>query len=121
MTDRHPGQPLTRARSPWVHGGPIEIGGVVEHVWRRRVGDGELRAIVGHEPHGWHLSVSFVDHKGRPSRYPTWDELADARYQLAPLEVTLAMVLPPPAEYVAVHDSTFHLHEWHDPPDGVKG
>jgi hypothetical protein len=89
----------------------MEIGGVLERVWVRRVGDGVLTAIVGREPKGWHLSISFIDNGGRNSRYPRWDEIADARYQLVPEAVTMAMILPPPADYVALHDTTFHLHE----------
>jgi hypothetical protein len=91
--------------------GEVNIGGVREYVWRRRVGDGTLTVIVGEEPAGWHLSISFADHRGRNSRYPRWDEIADARYQHTPSDVTMAMILPPPGEYVAVHDTTFHLHQ----------
>jgi hypothetical protein len=53
----------------------------------------------------WHLSIS---HK---SRYPTWDEIRDARYKFLPLNITIAMILPPPSEYVNVHPNCFHLHE----------
>lgn len=49
-----------------------------------------LRVIVAWEVgHGWHLSISH------PSRYPTWDEIRDARYDLVPDGCTLAMLLPP--------------------------
>ena len=44
-------------------------------------------------------------------RYPTWDEIADARDELLPGDVEFVMYLPRSGEYVAVHDSTFHLHE----------
>jgi hypothetical protein len=54
---------------------------------------------------GWHLSISH------PSRYPTWDEIAEARYQLIPDDVTVGMVLPPSDEYVNAHPNCFHLHE----------
>jgi hypothetical protein len=77
----------------------------------RRVGDGLLRALVAEEPLGWHLSISFVDPKGRPSRYPHWDEITHARSQLLPGDVGFVMHLPPDGEYIAVHDTTFHLHE----------
>jgi hypothetical protein len=56
----------------------------------------------------WHLSIS------EPSRYPTWDEIADARYQLIPDDVTMAMLLPPPDEYVNVHNNCFHLWQIDD-------
>ena len=62
--------------------------------------------IVGHTPFtGWHLSISH------PARYPTWDEIADARYTLVPDNVTMAMILPPKAEYINLHPNCFHLHE----------
>ena len=53
----------------------------------------------------WHLSISCTD------RYPTWDEIRDARYALLPGDVTMAMLLPPVAEYVNVHENCFHLWE----------
>jgi hypothetical protein len=106
-----PGTSREVRRSAWERDDSIDILGVVENVWRRRVGDGILRVIVGEEPDGWHLSISFADHRGRAVRYPRWDEIADARYELVPADVTMAMLLPPPAEYVAVHDTTFHLHQ----------
>jgi hypothetical protein len=108
----HPGRPLTRARSPWVEvEGEHEIAGVRARVWRRNVGDGRLAAICALEPDGWHLSISHAGHGSRLVRYPTWDEIADARYALLPPDITVAMFLPPPGEYVALHDTTFHLHE----------
>jgi hypothetical protein len=53
----------------------------------------------------WHLSISH------PHRYPDWDTIADARYSLMPDEITVAMFLPPRAEYVNLHKNCFHLHE----------
>lgn len=55
---------------------------------------------------GWHLSIS---HK---FRYPTWDEIAKARYALLPQEHDYVMHLPPPSDYVAIHANCFHLHEF---------
>lgn len=55
--------------------------------------------------YGWHLSISH------PSRYPTWDEVAKARYDLLPTDITIAQILPPPGEYVNVHEFCFHLHQ----------
>ena len=66
---------------------------------------GECSIIVGKEPIGWHLSISH------PSRYPTWDEIHDVRYELVPNHVTMAMILPPQEEYVNRHPNCFHLHE----------
>jgi hypothetical protein len=47
----------------------------------------------------------------KPGRYPTWDEIADARYQFVPNDLTMAMLLPPREQYVNLHETTFHLHE----------
>jgi hypothetical protein len=80
-------------------------------VWRRKVHDGVLVAIVADEPLGWHLSISHRDHHDELRRYPSWDEIAHARYELLPNDVDFVMHLPPPDEYVATHPTTFHLHE----------
>ncbi len=65
------------------------------------------------EAHGWHLSIS---HR---RRYPTWDEIAEARYQLVPDDVTMVMALPPSDTYVNLHPNVFHLHQappnWEEP------
>src|SRR5580765_7472421 len=63
------------------------------------------RIILTEEPGGWHLSIS------RHDRDPSWDEIATARYRLLPAELTFAMFLPPRAEYVNLHQYTFHLYE----------
>lgn len=66
----------------------------------------KLRVIVAWETDdGWHLSISH------PSRYPTWDEIRDARYELLPNDCTMAMLLPPKEQYVNLHPNCFHLHE----------
>lgn len=81
------------------------------------VPDGLLMVIVAREFGKWHLSIS---HRLRiigpggyaiPGRYPTWDEIAHARYALLPDELTFGILLPPKAEYVNLHSTTFHLHE----------
>ncbi len=51
----------------------------------------------------WRLSI------WRPDRYPSWDEIAKARYELLPEDLTFAMLLPPPEEYVNIHNHTFQL------------
>ena len=71
---------------------------------------GPCKVIVGQEPVGldglsWHLSISH------PDRYPTWDEIHEARYKFVPNEVTMAMILPPKEEYVNMHKNCFHLYE----------
>lgn len=67
--------------------------------------DGDLRCIVGKEGGRWHLSMS---HR---SRYPSWDEMADARYRFIPNRAQMAMLAPPREEFVNVHDTTLHLWE----------
>jgi hypothetical protein len=56
----------------------------------------------------WHLSIS---HR---ARLPSWDEVADARYELVPDDVTMALLLPPPGEYLNVHKTTLHLWQIED-------
>lgn len=91
-------------------------GSASARVFRRQVHDGTLSAIVtcnppsAHRP-GWHLSISHAGAGKRPGRYPSWDEITDARYDLVPDEVTMALLLPSRAEYVAVHPTTFQLHQ----------
>ena len=97
----------------WREGRGIVILGVHQRVVQRDVHDGHLSVIVGREPQGWHLSISHRTNemRPRPKRYPTWDEIADARYRFVPDEVTMAMLLPPRDQYVNLHATTFHLHE----------
>lgn len=117
-------KPLTRQRSPW--NGlkmddvlPMELVLLGAKGYERRVHDGILLALVVEEPAGWHMSISHrgnqrragQPHQRNPARYPSWDELAHARYELLPHTVDFVMHLPPPAEYIALHDTTFHLHE----------
>jgi hypothetical protein len=67
---------------------------------------GIVTVFVGQEPIiGWHLSIST------PHRYPTWDEIREARYRFIPNDVTVAMFLPPEDEYVNLHNYCFHLHQ----------
>jgi len=81
-------------------------------IYRRNVHDGWLAAFTGTIPaEGFHLSISHRKPDGSPGRYPSWDEIAHARYELCPADITMAMLLPPMDEYVAVHPTTFHLHE----------
>jgi hypothetical protein len=120
-----PGEPLTRQRSEFLPS-PMDdetvalltAAGCTEVVMlRRQVHDGELRVIRSCDPpeYLWHLSVSHWPRGLRASRrarrYPSWDELAHARYELLPLNIDVVMHLPPPEEFVSVEDTTFHLHE----------
>ena len=104
-------KPITRQRSPWQPTERMTIADVDVAAFRRAVSDGTLRALLAEEPLGWHLSVSFVNHRGMPTRYPTWDELAHARDALLPADIGFVMHLPRADQYVAVHPTTFHLHE----------
>lgn len=79
--------------------------------WQRQVHDGHLSVFAGPEPAGFHLSISHRRSDLTPGRYPSWDEIHDARYRFAPLGVVMAMLLPPQDEYVNLHATTFHLWE----------
>jgi len=105
--------PITRQRSEWEQvNGPADIGGAPSEWFRRRIHDGLLAAIRSEEPEGLHLSVSHQAKSERSAkRYPTWDEIADARDSLLPSDKSFVMHLPKSGEYVALHDTTFHLHE----------
>ena len=112
-------QAMETARSHWEETvPPIELDDhfrasqATVRTFRRRVGDGVLAVILTHHPeYGYQMSVSFMDHRQRLSRYPRWDEIADARYTLIPEEVDMCMRLPPPDQYVALHATTFQLVE----------
>ena len=122
-----PNRPLTRQRSPWIEIDTdrrktaidrlFEDLGLKVKLFRRAVSDGQLYAILGREPDvGLHLSVSWHPPDGvrinaRAKRYPSWDELMHARWELLPHDVPFVMHFPTPEEYLAVHDTTFHLHE----------
>jgi len=106
-------RPLERVRSRWERDedADLEILGTPAACWRRNVHDGRLAVLVALEPAGWHLSISHAPNGRGRGRYPSWDEIADARYTLLPDDIAVAMILPPADEYVALHDTTFHLHE----------
>lgn len=103
--------PITRQRSRWLEAEPEDFFGRIARRFRREVGDGSLWAIVCEEPQGWHLSISFRDRRNELTRYPRWDEIAHARDELLPEDVDFVMWLPKSDDYVALHDTTFHLHE----------
>jgi len=92
----------------------------------RKVGDffggdcyawGDVRAIMRKENGFWHLSISL------PYRYPSWDEIYTAWYDLCPdaQEITGAILLPRKSEYVNVHPNCFHVHQLEEKeiPPGV--
>lgn len=94
----------------WKQGNRMDLGdGNVARFWHK----GQLKALVSRDPvkergiivKRWHLSISH------PDRYPTWDEIKEARYALLSRELTFAMIFPPPSQYVNHHPNCFHLHE----------
>lgn len=73
--------------------------------------DSNCAIIVASEPVGpngalrWHLSISHS------RRYPHWEEIKAARYELIPDEAMMAMILPPAEQYVNLNPYCFHLYE----------
>ena len=89
---------------------PPEVIGGVPNVYNKAFKKDDLRIWVTRDLYSagqvrWHLSISAR------TRYPSWDEIRDARYALIPDECTMAMMLPPKREYVNLHPNCFHLHE----------
>ena len=127
MSNPTPRGPQTKARSPWE---PVnlsiaphlsQIGADEVRGYRRRTGDGVLQVIISHsEKWGWHLSVSFIDHRGKLSRYPRWDEIAAARYDLLPDELVMCLMMPPGERYVNLHETTFQVVEHNRGQIGVE-
>jgi hypothetical protein len=68
---------------------------------------GDCNVFVGRESDrgvlNWHLSIST------PYRNPTWEEIKQARYDLCPHDVTMAMILPPTDQFINIHNFCFHL------------
>jgi hypothetical protein len=96
----------------------VATGALGLRVYQRQVADGHLTVLTGAETAGrdearWHLSISHRtnEHPPKPGRYPTWDEIKDARYRFMPAHIYVAQLLPPADEFVSVHDTTFHLWE----------
>lgn len=67
----------------------------------------ENRLLVLRSTEGGYLHLSI----SHPERYPTWEEIKEARYDLLPNECTVGILLPPKEEYVNIHPNCFHLHE----------
>jgi hypothetical protein len=100
---------------PPVYAALNELG--AEDPWRytKDVADGRLQVLVSPNPDGYHMSIAHlaIDEAGDPSpgRNPSWEEIREARYLFCPPASTMAMLLPPKAEYVNFHETTFHLWE----------
>jgi len=119
--------PITKQRSEWydvtdhavfrpVLDGLQDSGSVEITIAIRRVHDGLLEAFRSTDNGKLHLSIcwkpqSEMQARRGKVRYPTWDEIADARDVLLPEDKEFVMFLPKAEEYVAVHATTFHLHE----------
>lgn len=71
---------------------------------------GAVTAHVAKEAGLWHISISV------PYRYPTWDEIYTAWYDLVPnaSQITGAIILPRKTEYVNIHPNCFHVHQLQD-------
>jgi hypothetical protein len=69
---------------------------------------GQCTVIVAIENERWHLSIA------NRHRYPTWDEIKEARDLLLPGDIFVAMVMPPKEYYVNLHQNCFHLWEMKD-------
>jgi hypothetical protein len=71
---------------------------------------GDTRVCVAKEQGYWHISVSC------PHRYPTWDEIFTAWYDLVPdaPQINGAIILPRKSEYVNLHPNCFHVHQLRD-------
>lgn len=74
---------------------------------------GACSVILTRELGRWHLSIAH------PSRYPSWDEIAEARYRILPRDVWMALHLPPRKEYVNLHKNCFQLVQVDPLPDGI--
>lgn len=83
---------------------PPQAAALLEPGSRAFVSSG-CRIIVSQQKAGWHLSISHA------KRLPTWEEVRDARYALIPDEATMALLLPPMAEYVNVHEFCLQMYE----------
>jgi hypothetical protein len=66
-------------------------------IFSRRVRDGSQRAIVSCDPpdYEWHLTITHTPTGRHKERYPTWEEVTYARYELLPGHLTMALYLPP--------------------------
>jgi hypothetical protein len=71
-----------------------------ERVYRQ----GECTVRLRSDDNGHALSISH------PDRYPTWDEVTEAKYRLIP-KVNMAMPLPAPEEYLNLAPYMFNLFE----------
>jgi hypothetical protein len=100
FTEREP-LPLAEFPPPAPLVADVIAPGVNEYLKCYRLG--ECSVIVTREFGEWHMSIA---HK---YRRPSWDEIAEARYRILPDDVTMAMLLPPKAQYLNIHENCFQL------------
>ena len=74
-----------------------ELLGSTAKTFQAEVPDGHLSVFVTRDDGMYHLSISHRtnDDPPKPGRYPTWDEIKEARYLFCPDEISMAMLLPP--------------------------
>ena len=103
---------------------PVYPDSLYNRKFRAYVEDGILVAIVSQDLAGkngkpiWHVSVSHRASLSGPDggelhvRYPNWDELKDAKYNLVPVDVPMFLIFPRRSEpYTNEHPTTLHLWE----------
>lgn len=66
---------------------------------------GQCKVFYSLDADRHHLSISH------PTRYPTWDEIKEARYRFLPDECYMAIMFPPKEYWVNVHKYCFQLWE----------
>lgn len=64
----------------------------------------------------WHLSISHnmmvrTGPSNTPGRFPTWEEIKEARYKFLPPDVNMAIMFPPVELYYNRHETCLHLLE----------
>jgi hypothetical protein len=81
--------------------------------YQKDVDDGHLMVLAGQEPAGFHLSISHRTNTSPPlpGRYPSWDEICEARDRFTPAANIMVQLLPPREEWVNLHETCFHLWE----------
>jgi len=71
--------------------------------------NGQYDILITKDLGRWHLSISH------PHKYPSWRAIKDARYKYLPKDIFVAMILPPPENFINAHPNCFHLWEVQDP------
>lgn len=70
---------------------------------------GQFHVIVSIDDGLWHMSISH------PRRDLSYEELKTARYRFVPHSVNMAMLFPPPEQFVNFHEHCFQF--WEVPVD----